>query len=111
MKLLYIAGPYRASCGVKTMKNIHRAESFGKRVLLNLNDWFPVIPHMNTALWDFDKNLRDVTDDVYLSGTMEIMRRCDAVLAFGDSEGTRAEIAEAEKIGIPVYRSIEDVKG
>lgn len=111
MKLIYIAGPYRAPCAVKTQRNIFRAEQFGKRVLRELKGWFPIIPHMNTALWDFDETLRDVTDDVYLAGTLEVMRRCDAVFVFGDSEGVRAEVLEAEKLGIPVYRSLEDVKG
>lgn len=111
MKLIYIAGPYRASCQLKTQRNIVRAESVGKRVLTQLTGWFPVIPHMNTAMWDFDPMLKAVSDKDYLDGTMEMMRRCDAVLAFDTSEGTRAEIAEAEKLGIPVYKRIEDVKG
>lgn len=110
MKLIYIAGPYRASCQLKTQRNIVRAESVGKRVLTQLTGWFPVIPHMNTAMWDFDSMLKTVSDKDYLDGTMEIMRRCDAVLAFDTSEGTRAEIAEAEKLGIPVYKRIEDVR-
>ena len=109
MKLLYIAGPYRAKCQLNTQRNVVRAESMGKRVLLNLKDWYPVIPHKNTELWDFDPMLKTVPDELYLKGTLAMMRRCDAVLVTGDSEGTRAEVEHAKEINIPVYTRIEDV--
>lgn len=112
MKLCYIAGPYRAECAFKTSRNISRAEQMGKRLTLERPEYFPVIPHKNTELWDFDGTMKNVKDDYYLSGTLEVMRRCNAVLVLPDyrrSSGTVAEIAEAERLGIPVYYSIESI--
>lgn len=112
MQLIYIAGPYRAECAVKTSRNINRAEQLGKRVALELPQWFPVIPHKNTELWDYSRDVADIKPEYYLEGTLEVMRRCDAVLVLPDfmrSSGTLAEIKEAERLGIPVYYSVESV--
>ncbi|EJY0635094.1 DUF4406 domain-containing protein [Salmonella enterica subsp. enterica serovar Schwarzengrund] len=112
MKLCYISGPYRAECALKTSRNVSRAEQMGKRLTLERPEWFPVIPHKNTELWDFDGGLRNVQPEYYLSGTLEVMRRCDAVLVLPDyrrSSGTLAEIAEAERLGIPVYYSVGSI--
>ena len=41
----------------------------------------------------------------WLAGTLELMRRCDAVLVlpgYSFSEGTKGEIAEADRLGLPV---------
>ena len=46
------------------------------------------------------------TDDQVLAGTMELLRRCDAVLCVGnwrDSVGARAEVEEARRLGLPVF--------
>jgi hypothetical protein len=39
-----------------------------------------------------------------------MVRRCDAMLVephYGNSEGTAAEIAEAHRIGIPVFKTVD----
>ena len=68
--------------------------------------WFPVIPHLNTAkIEDYAPWL---PDEFYLDGTLELMRKCDAVCllpGYEFSEGTAGEIAEARRLGIPVYTS------
>jgi hypothetical protein len=109
MKLVYIAGPYRADCAMKTQRNIFRAETLGKHVALNIKGWYPIIPHMNTAMWDFARELDSIEDSYYLESTLEVMRRCDAVLVLCRSKGVDAEIAEAERLNIPVYYNPEDV--
>jgi hypothetical protein len=41
-----------------------------------------------------------------LAGTLELMRRCDAVILvhnWRDSAGSRAEVDEAKRLGIPVF--------
>jgi hypothetical protein len=46
------------------------------------------------------------TDEVFLEGTMELLRRCDAVVLvpnWRDSAGAQAEVAEAERLGLPVF--------
>lgn len=65
--------------------------------------WFPVIPHSNTG--HLDKKAKR-PDEFWLEGTMEMMRRCDAVLlcpGWTTSSGTKAEIREAQALGIPIY--------
>jgi hypothetical protein len=112
MKLIYIAGPYRATCALKTQRNIFAAENLGKQLTLQCPNYYPVIPHMNTALWGYDAGLINVPGQYYLDGTMEMMRRCDGVLVVPNylrSQGTIAEIAEAERLGIPVYYSVTQV--
>lgn len=112
MILVYIAGPYRADCALKTSRNISRAEQMAKRLTLERDNCIPITPHKLFELWDFDGGLRNVHPEYYLSGTLEVMRRCDAVLVLPDyrrSSGTIAEIAEAERLGIPVYYSVESV--
>lgn len=102
-RLIYIAGPYRAADPWRVNINVHRAECVATMV------WeaghYALTPHANTRYAS-----SRVTDAQYLAGTMEMMRRCDAVLVLpkhGESEGTLGEIADAEARGIPVIMMIE----
>lgn len=98
--LVYVAGPYRAPTVYGISCNIDRA----KRAAAGL--WAlgvaALCPHANSGYLD-----GLAPDQVFLAGALEMMRRCDAVLlvpGWEDSVGTRAELAEAERLGIPVYR-------
>jgi nucleoside 2-deoxyribosyltransferase len=107
MRLVYIAGPYRAKTVYEVSENIHRARQLGAKVAELGLQLFPVIPHTNTAFFD---GLRE--DAYWLEGTMEVMRRCDAVLlvdGWHESSGTIAETAEADRRGIPVFRNLSDL--
>lgn len=98
MKLVYIAGPYRAPTPLGVEQNIHAAAVVAAQV------WraglAAVCPHLNT------RQMEGVTSDAnFLAGTMEMMRRCDAVMVFEgwkDSRGARAEVEEAMRLGLPV---------
>lgn len=113
MKLVYIAGPYRpvmshGAVDVTTEENIKSAEAMAIRVVDKVGqlNWFPVTPHLCTR--DFE-NLVKTNDDLYfLNGTMALMEKCDAVLltfpeAAQYSSGTRAEVARANELGLPVF--------
>lgn len=98
MKVIYIAGPYRAIDPWRTNLNIHNAECVATFVWEA--DHYPLCPHANARYAS-----SYVTDAQYLAGTMEFMRRCDAVIVlpeYMNSEGTLGEIAEAHKLGMPV---------
>lgn len=100
IRLVYIAGPYRAASAWEVACNIHRAREHGARVVTL--GAYPVIPHSNTAHFD------GLTDDemFWLDGTLELMRRCDAVLLTEDwqrSSGARREREDALARGIPVF--------
>jgi len=101
MKIVYIAGPYRAKTAWEIEKNIQRARFRGAEVAAM--GAMPIIPHTNTAHFD------GIQDDLFwIDGTLELMRRCDAVLLCGQwlaSVGTMGEIEEAKRLGIPVFRS------
>ena len=104
MKLVYVAGPYRAKTEWELEENIRRAEA------LALDLWREgiavICPHKNTA------HFGGAADDgAWLLGDLEMMRRCDAVVVtshFEGSTGTLAEIQDAGSRGIPVvYRDDE----
>jgi len=99
MRLVYVAGPFRGPHAFAIAENIRAAE----RLALAL--WRAgaavICPHANTA------NFQGACpDDVWLEGDLEMMRRCDAVVLTPEwyrSEGARAERAEAEACGLPVF--------
>lgn len=110
MRLIYIAGPFRAPSAWQVELNIRDAEALGHRVMANSNgELGAVIPH--TMYRFFDKSL---PDSVFLEASLELMRRCDGVLLARDwvgSAGTRAEVAEAERLGIPVFGDLKCLLG
>lgn len=105
MKLVYVAGPYRAETREGVAQNVAAARHVGR--LCVQKGWFPVLPTVNTA--HFDHDFPGLADDQYwLDGTMELMRRCDAVVLVDGwqySSGAKAEIEEARKMGLKVYMS------
>ena len=101
IKLVYIAGAYRARTVFGVIRNILKARSISKK--LWTKGIYNICPHMNSAL------LKCNSDDVFLNGDLEILSRCDAVLVLDNwynSKGTIAEIREAEKLNIPVFYDI-----
>lgn len=106
MKLIYVAGPFRAPNAWAIEQNIRRAEE------LALEVWrlgaACICPHTNTR---FFQGAAD--DAVWLDGDLEILRRCDAVLLTLDwnrSTGARAEVAEASKCGIPCFDNLDTLQ-
>ena len=99
MKLVYIAGPYRAKTVWQVEQNIIAAQAVAAQVL-GVHGLFPICPHLNTRHME---GLAD--DDHMIAGTMELMRRCDAVIVTADwkrSAGTRGEVEEAVRLRLPV---------
>lgn len=106
MKVIYIAGPFRASSGWGVECNIRRAEE------LALEVWklgvAVICPHTNTR---FFSGAAD--DDIWLKGDLELLRRCDAVMLTPDwarSSGARAEVEFANTYSIPVFCNLVDLK-
>lgn len=115
--MIYLAGPYRpyiigSGCTVPTSVNILKAEEAAVSLIdrLYAHKMFPVTPHLNTANFEH-KTENEIPDEFWLECTMELMRRCDAVLLIGDdamrSYGTRAEIEEAKRLNIPVFNDLD----
>lgn len=100
MKVIYVAGPYRAPNAWEVEQNIRRAEMVAAQV------W-----GMGHAALCPQANARHMIEgcasqDVALPGMLEMMLRCDAVIlvpGWGTSSGTRAEVVEAIRRGLPVF--------
>jgi len=95
--LVYIAGPYRG--GVD--KNIAIARKAAIAVWESGN--VAICPHLNTAHFEVDCKCQD---EVYLSGDLNILARCDAILmleGWEQSEGSQAEYLYAKQIGLFCY--------
>lgn len=140
MKLVYIAGPYRAPCQQGVEANIRAARQVAIALLKALHHKpivevigghgyddapesrsilekmgreapYPVIPHMNTALFDFTEGISGIDADYWLRGTMRQMLDCSYVIlvspdAAKKSIGTRNEVVEANLAGIPVFEDV-----
>lgn len=96
MKVAYLAGPFRAPTFWGIFQNIRHAE----RIALKYwkAGYAVVCPHLNTA--NFDGAIPKEQDDLWLEGDLEIMRRCDCVIAMStwqNSSGARAEIEDAKQ--------------
>lgn len=102
MRLVYIAGPFRASSAWGIEQNIRTAEELALEVWRA--GFVAICPHMNT--WHFQGTL---PDDTWLKGDIEILRRCDAVLlvpGWEHSRGALKEVEAAVAASIPVFESL-----
>lgn len=99
MKIIYIAGPYRASTYHEVQDNIYAARQAAAELLGR--GWGYICPHANTGGMEqgFPHNL-------FLDMGLELMKRCDAVFVLRGwerSEGTKKEIHFAEAWKLPVF--------
>jgi hypothetical protein len=104
VKLVYIAGPYRAATPWDVEQNVRRAEAIGLEIA-RLGG-MPVVPHSMCRFYD-----KQVTDDFWGEGTLKLMRRCDIVVmvpGWGASTGARGEWEEAARICMPAFQWATD---
>ena len=99
MLCIYIAGSYRSNDAYKVWENINKARELAIKV------WqqgaVALCPHMNSMFFE-----GAATPKQFIDGTLELMRRCDAVLVVPGSEasiGTQGEIKEAKRLRKPVF--------
>lgn len=104
MKVIYIAGKYRGPNAWAVEQNIRAAEDVAAKVWAMGH--VALCPHANS------RHMEGVaSDEHFLSGTLELLRRCDAVVLvpnWRDSEGARAEASEAVRLGIPIVYAWDD---
>jgi hypothetical protein len=106
MKILYVAGKFRGANAWEVHKNVQEALKVGFEVAAS--GAMPLIPHSNTQ--PFDGTLGD---QFWLDGTLELLRRSDAVMTVGNwtqSTGAKAEVLEAEALGKPVFHEISSLQ-
>jgi len=106
MPVVYVAGPYRAPTREGVELNIQAAKSVAARAAQK--GYAVLCPHMNTAHMDLIVPV--MTDAYWLTATKELMRRCDLVVlvpGYSESEGTRAEIEEAKRLGMDIFCCVD----
>lgn len=102
MKLIYVAGAYSGATPEEIDLNIEAARKIGQ--LCVRKNWYPIIPHANTA--GFDRVASEVSYNFWIEGTLEAMRRCDAVImvpGWECSGGAVGEIEIANQLEMDVY--------
>lgn len=102
MKIVYVAGPFRANTAWGIECNVRRAEEAAAMLVMEFGV-MPMIPHANTRYFH---GMGD--DSFWLEGTLELMRRCDALYLIDGweaSSGSRGERAEAERMRFPIFTS------
>ncbi len=105
MKVVYVAGPFRAATPWLQELNVRAAEAAALE--LWQNGIVAVCPHTQTRFYQ-----HSAPDEVWLEGTLEMLRRCDAIFVLPDwqrSQGTQGEIREAQRLMLPVFQSVPGV--
>lgn len=100
-KRVFIAGPFRATSAWEVEKNIRNAEAVALAV--DRAGGAAFCPHTNSR---FFSGAAD--DSVWLELDLEWLAVSEAVLVLPGSEsssGTKGEIAEADNLGIPIFRA------
>jgi hypothetical protein len=103
VKVIYLAGPFRGPTAWAIECNVRNAETWALEVARA--GAMPLCPHTNTRFFHGEGD-----DRLWLDGTMELLRRCDAIVlvpGWGLSSGARAERDEAERLGLPVFEVSE----
>lgn len=101
--VVYIAGPFRGPDSWIVEAHIRKAEELAMRVAMCCA--VPLCPHTMFRFFN-----GTVSDTFWLDATMELLRRCDAVMLTDDwyqSTGAKAEEREAREKGLPVFHSYE----
>jgi hypothetical protein len=104
--LIYIAGPLSADTPLERHRNIERARDLG--FLVAKAGGYPVIPHLNTGQ-EFFGTLDE--NELWIPGTMELLRRCDALVSLSswvNSKGARAEVEWAQSVRMPCHCYAEE---
>lgn len=99
MKVVYIAGPFRADNSWLVEQNIRRAEECA--LVLWKMGFAVVCPHTSTRFFD-----GTMDTERFIEGDLEILRRCDALILLIGYEGSRGsmrEFDEAGGCGLPIF--------
>jgi hypothetical protein len=111
MKRVYVAGSYNGPDVLTVLKNMRKG--FRACVDVLRAGFAPFCPwgdyHFTLAQTEYEKPL---TIDDYYRYSMSWLRASEAVYVCNyreDSKGTKAEIEEAKRLGIPVYFTLKDL--
>jgi hypothetical protein len=103
--LVYVAGPFSGADRGAVEANIRRAALRGVEVA-KLGAC-PIVPHSNTSLPEYE-HVQPYS--FWISATLEMMRRCDALLTVDGwelSSGARGEVNAMNDMDKPVFHDLE----
>lgn len=102
LPVVYLAGPYSKPDPVE---NTHAAIKLADSLL---DVCVPMVPHL-TGTWHM---VSPKPYETWLALDLALMARCDAVYRFGgESSGADGEVAEAVRLGIPVFFNEPGLRG
>ena len=104
MKIVYVAGKFTGPNAWVIEQNVRAAEAVGMRVAEA--GAMPLIPHANTRYFH-----GTATVEFWYEGTLEMLRRCDAVImvpGYELSRGACAEREEAHRLRLPVFFVVDN---
>lgn len=104
---IYVAGPYGAGTEGEREANARRAIEIG--VELYRKGHTPFIPHLSHYIDGGTGSLGLGWVD-YMAMDLDWLDQCEALFYIGPSLGADLELARARKNGIPVFRSMEEVR-
>ena len=100
---VYVAGPYSSDNVLGVLSNIRKGNHVAFELLqMGFAPFSPWLDHLFVMM---DHN-NDLSVNDFYEYSMEWLRASDAIFVQGDwsnSKGTKAEVAEAERLGIPVF--------
>lgn len=98
--VVYVAGPYSSDPAAGA-----NAAALAAHALLDAGH-YPVVPHLSLLL----DLVRHRPYEEWLRHDFALLRRCDALLRLpGHSPGADREVQEAERLGVSVVHSIEEL--
>ncbi len=99
MKTVYICSPLRDNIE----RNIKAAKQYCREVVMERV--IPIAPHVYFTQFLDDTATKERTAGMAMG--MEMLRHCDEMWVYGEpTEGMQAEIAEAERLGVPITRRL-----
>jgi hypothetical protein len=110
MKKVYVAGAYSSNTAIGVFDNMREGMRWSTKVLLGGNA--PFCPWLDFHFQFMLKEGEELTVENYYDYSMEWLRASDVVFVtpnWEGSKGTIAEIAEAERLGIPVVYNFSEI--
>ena len=104
MKVIYVAGKYRAQTEWELVENIRLAELAARR--LWEEGWSVICPHKNTAHFGGLFEDEDKDYQTWIEGDLELLRRSDAIYLLRNwqtSNGAKRELELAQKLEKEIY--------
>ena len=115
MVKVYVCGAYSSPDVIGAFRNVGRGQYYAG--ILFKEGFAPFCPFLDfqfvIQLWDLDFSVEEFykysMEWLKVSDCLFVVPNVQGMKDWQDSHGTRAEIAEAEKLGIPVFYELEDL--